>query len=167
MNSKVYLGYQQNGTQTSQDPSAPSSLANVSRRIAAQNLALSFPTYPPLPSLFIPQSHANFLARNNGVFIKLTKATGEMLKIVEPYIAYGTSVLNCISIWYNQLLTWNLPQGIRLSRPLGTYPSGLPSLVAFIPRVLRHDPSKSCLNGPFPPSKHALQKNSLVLKWQD
>lgn len=26
---------------------------------------------------------------NNGVFIKLTKATTEMLKIVEPYIAYG------------------------------------------------------------------------------
>jgi large subunit ribosomal protein L7e len=26
---------------------------------------------------------------NNGVFIKLTKATVEMLKIVEPYIAYG------------------------------------------------------------------------------
>lgn len=26
---------------------------------------------------------------NNGVFVKLTKATGEMLKIVEPYIAYG------------------------------------------------------------------------------
>jgi len=26
---------------------------------------------------------------NNGVFIRLTKATLEMLKIVEPYIAYG------------------------------------------------------------------------------
>ncbi|PSN67476.1 60s ribosomal protein-like protein l7 [Corynespora cassiicola Philippines] len=26
---------------------------------------------------------------NNGVFIKLTKATAEMLKIVEPYVAYG------------------------------------------------------------------------------
>ncbi|SLM35468.1 60s ribosomal protein l7 [Lasallia pustulata] len=26
---------------------------------------------------------------NNGVFIRLTKATGEMLKIVEPWIAYG------------------------------------------------------------------------------
>ncbi|KAL9073742.1 MAG: hypothetical protein Q9161_002780 [Pseudevernia consocians] len=26
---------------------------------------------------------------NNGVFIKLTKATSEMLKVVEPYIAYG------------------------------------------------------------------------------
>jgi len=26
---------------------------------------------------------------NNGVFIKITKATTEMLKIVEPYIAYG------------------------------------------------------------------------------
>ena len=26
---------------------------------------------------------------NNGVFVKLTKATSEMLKIVEPYIAYG------------------------------------------------------------------------------
>ncbi|KAF2268042.1 60s ribosomal protein-like protein l7 [Lojkania enalia] len=26
---------------------------------------------------------------NNGVFIKLTKATTEMLKIVEPYVAYG------------------------------------------------------------------------------
>ncbi|KAF2225677.1 ribosomal protein L30, ferredoxin-like fold domain-containing protein [Elsinoe ampelina] len=26
---------------------------------------------------------------NNGVFIKLTKATSEMLKIVEPYVAYG------------------------------------------------------------------------------
>jgi large subunit ribosomal protein L7e len=26
---------------------------------------------------------------NNGVFIKLTKATMEMLKIVEPFVAYG------------------------------------------------------------------------------
>ncbi|MCJ1302632.1 60S ribosomal protein L7 [Hypocenomyce scalaris] len=26
---------------------------------------------------------------NNGVFIRLTKATGEMLKVVEPWIAYG------------------------------------------------------------------------------
>jgi large subunit ribosomal protein L7e len=26
---------------------------------------------------------------NNGVFIRLTKATLEMLKVVEPYIAYG------------------------------------------------------------------------------
>jgi large subunit ribosomal protein L7e len=26
---------------------------------------------------------------NNGIFIRLTKATIEMLKIVEPYIAYG------------------------------------------------------------------------------
>lgn len=26
---------------------------------------------------------------NNGIFVKLTKATTEMLKIVEPYIAYG------------------------------------------------------------------------------
>ncbi|KAH0563241.1 60S ribosomal protein L7, partial [Trichoglossum hirsutum] len=26
---------------------------------------------------------------NNGVFIRLTKATSEMLKVVEPYIAYG------------------------------------------------------------------------------
>ena len=26
---------------------------------------------------------------NNGVFVKLTKATLEMLKVVEPYIAYG------------------------------------------------------------------------------
>jgi large subunit ribosomal protein L7e len=26
---------------------------------------------------------------NNGVFIRLTKATSEMLKIVEPFIAYG------------------------------------------------------------------------------
>jgi large subunit ribosomal protein L7e len=26
---------------------------------------------------------------NNGVFVRLTKATSEMLKIVEPYIAYG------------------------------------------------------------------------------
>jgi large subunit ribosomal protein L7e len=26
---------------------------------------------------------------NNGVFIKLTKATLEMLKIVEPFVAYG------------------------------------------------------------------------------
>jgi len=26
---------------------------------------------------------------NNGVFVKVTKATTEMLKVVEPYIAYG------------------------------------------------------------------------------
>ncbi|KAL9103849.1 MAG: hypothetical protein Q9187_008962, partial [Circinaria calcarea] len=33
---------------------------------------------------------------NNGVFIRLTKATGEMLKIVEPYIAYGYPSLKTI-----------------------------------------------------------------------
>lgn len=26
---------------------------------------------------------------NNGIFVRLTKATIEMLRIVEPYIAYG------------------------------------------------------------------------------
>jgi large subunit ribosomal protein L7e len=26
---------------------------------------------------------------NNGVFIKVTKATTQMLQIIEPYIAYG------------------------------------------------------------------------------
>jgi len=33
---------------------------------------------------------------NNGVFIKLTKATSEMLKIVEPYIAYGEPNLKSV-----------------------------------------------------------------------
>jgi len=33
---------------------------------------------------------------NNGVFVKLTKATLEMLKIVEPYIAYGYPNLKTI-----------------------------------------------------------------------
>jgi large subunit ribosomal protein L7e len=26
---------------------------------------------------------------NNGVFVKVTKATAQMLQIIEPYIAYG------------------------------------------------------------------------------
>lgn len=33
---------------------------------------------------------------NNGVFIKLTNATMQMLKIVEPYIAYGTPNLKSV-----------------------------------------------------------------------
>ncbi|KAJ6264277.1 60S ribosomal protein L7 [Drechslerella dactyloides] len=33
---------------------------------------------------------------NNGVFIKLTKATSEMLRIVEPYIAYGEPNLKSV-----------------------------------------------------------------------
>ena len=33
---------------------------------------------------------------NNGVFVKLTKATSEMLKIVEPYIAYGNPSLKTV-----------------------------------------------------------------------
>jgi large subunit ribosomal protein L7e len=33
---------------------------------------------------------------NNGVFIRLTKATGEMLKIVEPFIAYGYPNLKAV-----------------------------------------------------------------------
>ncbi len=33
---------------------------------------------------------------NNGVFIKLTKATSQMLKIVEPYIAYGCPNLKSV-----------------------------------------------------------------------
>ncbi|CAF9919133.1 MAG: 60S ribosomal protein L7 [Heterodermia speciosa] len=33
---------------------------------------------------------------NNGVFVKLTKATLEMLKIVEPYIAYGYPSLKTV-----------------------------------------------------------------------
>ncbi|KAI4132302.1 MAG: hypothetical protein LQ338_000763 [Usnochroma carphineum] len=33
---------------------------------------------------------------NNGVFVRLTKATGEMLKIVEPYIAYGYPSLKTV-----------------------------------------------------------------------
>ncbi|KAL9613669.1 MAG: hypothetical protein Q9167_001798 [Letrouitia subvulpina] len=33
---------------------------------------------------------------NNGVFVRLTKATSEMLKIVEPYIAYGYPSLKSI-----------------------------------------------------------------------
>ncbi|KAI4162805.1 MAG: hypothetical protein LQ342_003522 [Letrouitia transgressa] len=33
---------------------------------------------------------------NNGVFVRLTKATTEMLKIVEPYIAYGYPSLKSI-----------------------------------------------------------------------
>jgi large subunit ribosomal protein L7e len=33
---------------------------------------------------------------NNGVFVRLTKATQEMLKIVDPYIAYGTPNLKSV-----------------------------------------------------------------------
>ncbi|KAI9220777.1 ribosomal protein L30, ferredoxin-like fold domain-containing protein [Blastocladiella britannica] len=33
---------------------------------------------------------------NNGVFLRLTKATTEMLKLVEPYIAYGTPNLKTV-----------------------------------------------------------------------
>ncbi|MCJ1232459.1 60S ribosomal protein L7 [Varicellaria rhodocarpa] len=33
---------------------------------------------------------------NNGIFIRLTKATSEMLKVVEPYIAYGYPSLKTV-----------------------------------------------------------------------
>ncbi|KAJ8102681.1 ribosomal protein L30, ferredoxin-like fold domain-containing protein [Lipomyces tetrasporus] len=33
---------------------------------------------------------------NNGVFVKLTKATAEMLRIVEPYVAYGYPNLSSV-----------------------------------------------------------------------
>jgi len=33
---------------------------------------------------------------NNGVFVRLTKATTEMLKVVEPYIAYGYPSLKTV-----------------------------------------------------------------------
>ncbi|KAJ1504146.1 60S ribosomal protein L7 [Coelomomyces lativittatus] len=33
---------------------------------------------------------------NNGVFVRLTKATLEMLKLVEPYVAYGTPNLKTV-----------------------------------------------------------------------
>lgn len=36
------------------------------------------------------------LQLNNGVFVKLTKATAEMLKIVEPYIGYGYPSLKTV-----------------------------------------------------------------------
>jgi len=31
---------------------------------------------------------------NNGVFVKVTKATEQMLRLVEPYITYGLVFLN-------------------------------------------------------------------------
>ena len=31
---------------------------------------------------------------NNGVFVKVTKATQQMLRLVEPYITYG-----CVAFW--------------------------------------------------------------------
>jgi len=34
---------------------------------------------------------------NNGVFIKLTKATQEMLQIVQPYITYGEPNLKSVA----------------------------------------------------------------------
>jgi len=33
---------------------------------------------------------------NNGVFVRITKATAEMLRIVEPWIAYGTPNLKSV-----------------------------------------------------------------------
>lgn len=33
---------------------------------------------------------------NNGVFVRITKATAEMLRVVEPWIAYGTPNLKSV-----------------------------------------------------------------------
>ena len=33
---------------------------------------------------------------NNGVFVRITKATSEMLRVVEPWIAYGTPNLKSV-----------------------------------------------------------------------
>lgn len=33
---------------------------------------------------------------NNGIFVRITKATAEMLRVVEPWIAYGTPNLKSV-----------------------------------------------------------------------
>jgi len=43
---------------------------------------------------------------NNGVFIKVTKATTQMLQLVEPYVTYGEPNLKCkstLSICFSNL----------------------------------------------------------------
>lgn len=35
---------------------------------------------------------------NNGVFVKVTKATQQMLRLVEPYIAYGLALFRCYPV---------------------------------------------------------------------
>ena len=53
----------------------------------ADVLAFSINKIAPKPRKILQL--LRLLQINNGVFIRLTKATTEMLKIVEPYIAYG------------------------------------------------------------------------------
>lgn len=37
---------------------------------------------------------------NNGVFVKVTKATQQMLRLVEPYVAYGLALFRCSCVTF-------------------------------------------------------------------
>ena len=71
--------------ETAQDPPIAPSAPNVSPK----SPSLYLNAHPPPTKLIIPNS-------NNGIFVKHTKATSEMLKIVEPYIAYGYPSLKTV-----------------------------------------------------------------------
>ncbi len=79
-------------------PSLSSSSSSASRGKPSppslQILHLSPLTHPRSINKIAPKPRKilqllRLLQINNGIFVRLTKATSEMLKIVEPYIAYG------------------------------------------------------------------------------
>ena len=61
--------------------------------VSPKSLSLPIPHHPP--STLNPKKLIRSNS-NNGIFVKLTKATSEMLKIVEPYIAYGYPSLKTV-----------------------------------------------------------------------
>ena len=57
---------------------------------------------------------------NNGVFVKVTKATQQMLRLVEPYITYGLVLVNLDHepfYWHAGLasLTWNPSENLSIN----------------------------------------------------
>jgi large subunit ribosomal protein L7e len=54
---------------------------------------------------------------NNGVFVKVTKATRQMLRLVEPYITYGYALFQCTFL--SRVLTlWSSEPNLKSVREL-------------------------------------------------
>ena len=70
---------------------AKSSNCSACSKCKPKDLSLPIPYHSPSIHKKLIPPHSN-----NGIFVKLTKATSEMLKIVEPYIAYGYPSLKTV-----------------------------------------------------------------------
>jgi len=81
-------------TLSSSPPSPASPSLSVSRGTSQFSTSAKSFTNPRSINKIDPKKRKTLqllrlLQINNGVFVKLTKATSEMLKIVEPFVAYG------------------------------------------------------------------------------